>query len=177
MQMVDLNFFSPAPRPEDEKERQAVLDSYGIVDSPLDPAFSNMVAEAAREMATPIAAISLVDNDRQWFLASVGLDVIETPRTCSFCAHAILEPREILCVPDAARDSRFQGNPLVTAESGIRFYAGAPLVLRDGTAIGALCVIDVWPRAPLTVRQKERLREFAAQIVNRIEMKRPAGGS
>src|SRR3546814_3579557 len=84
-------------------------------------------------MGTPTAAISLIDRDRQWFLASVGLDISETPRACSFCAHAMLHPNDLLCVPDASRDERFRGNPLVTAENGLRFYAGAPLILRDGT--------------------------------------------
>src|SRR3546814_3425431 len=74
-------------------------------------------------MGTPTAAISLIDRDRQWFLASVGLDISETPRACSFCAHAMLHPNDLLCVPDASRDERFRGNPLVTAENGLRFYA------------------------------------------------------
>src|SRR3546814_20977695 len=97
-----------------------LLDSYGIIGSPPGPVFQAIVAEAARAMGTPTAAISLIDRDRQWFLASVGLDISETPRACSFCAHAMLHPNDLLCVPDASRDERFRGNPLVPASSAER---------------------------------------------------------
>src|SRR3546814_15425222 len=93
-----------------------LLDSYGIIGSPPGPVFQAIVAEAARAMGTPTAAISLIDRDRQWFLASVGLDISETPRACSLCAHATLHPNDPLCVHDASRDEGFRGNPLVTEE-------------------------------------------------------------
>src|SRR3546814_19477853 len=93
-----------------------LLDSYGIIGSPPGPVFQAIVAEAARAMGTPTAAISLIDRDRQWFLASVGLDISETPRACSICAHALRHPTTRLCVPAASRAVRFRGNPRVTEE-------------------------------------------------------------
>lgn len=171
--MTGLTFFSPARRPKDETRRQAMLDSYAIIGSTPGPVFQAIVAETARAMGTPTAAISLIDRDRQWFLASVGLDISETPRACSFCAHAMLHPNDLLCVPDASRDERFRGNPLVTAENGLRFYAGAPLILRDGTPIGALCAIDVVARGPLTARQEEKLRQLAGRVIDEIEKRKP----
>src|SRR3546814_18299967 len=93
-----------------------------------------------------------------------SLDISETPRACPFCAHAMLHPNDLLCVPDASRDERFRGNPLVTAANGLRFYAGAPLILRDGTPIGALCAIDVVARGTLTARQEEKQRQLAGRV-------------
>src|SRR3546814_19816516 len=103
-------------------------------------------------MGTPTAAISLIDRDRQWFLASVGLDISETPRACSFCAHAMLHPNDLLCVPDASRDELFRGNPLVTAETGLPLYAGPPLLLRVGAPYGALCETLVVAVGPVNAR-------------------------
>lgn len=172
--MEDLSFFSPAPRPQDERKRQAALEGHGLLDTPSDPAFDAIVADAARDLQTDIAAISLVDGDRQWFLARVGLDVPETPRACSFCAHAMLQPSEILCVPDATLDLRFSGNPLVLPANGIRFYAGAPLVMHDGTVLGALCVIHRTSRARLKPSETARLQDLAARVVEEIEARQNA---
>lgn len=134
------------PRPENEPERLAALHALSLLDTPPDPAFG-IFPEVARSLFdTPIAAISLVDTERQWFKSIVGFDVTETPRDQSFCAHAILRPDHLLIVPDASADPRFANNPFVTGEPGIRFYAGAPIVDRDGHALGALCVIDRVPR-------------------------------
>lgn len=105
-----------------------------------------IVERAARIFQAPIAAISIIDNRRQWFAAGHGLDGTETPREYSFCAHAIHRPGEPLVVEDATQDPRFSTNPLVLADPGIRFYAGVPLIDRMGYALGALCVADTTPR-------------------------------
>ena len=137
---------SAAPTPIDESERLAALIALEIVGTERSAEFDIYPVLAKRLFSTPIAAISLVDGERQWFKASVGLDVSETPRDASFCAHAILSPTEALCVPDATKDPRFADNPLVTGDFGLRFYAGAPIVGPSGHALGALCVIDREPR-------------------------------
>ena len=139
-------FYSPARRPHDEEQRQHAVDATGIVSRRGDPALPRVVAEAAQQLSAPIAAVSILDRDRQWFAARIGLESEETPRAVSFCAHAVLSPHQPLVVFDAARDSRFAGNPLVVGPPGIRFYVGMPLVSRDGYALGALCVIDLSPR-------------------------------
>src|SRR3546814_12759005 len=106
-------------------------------------------------MGTPTAAISLIDRDRQWFLATVGLDISETPRACSFCAHARLHPNDLLCVRDSSSDERFRGNTLVAAEHGPRLYAGAPRTLRDGTPTRRLCAADARHRGPTHAPQRK----------------------
>lgn len=159
------------PRPENDPERVAALQAYGVLDSLPEQAYDDVTALAAQICEVPVALISLVDDDRQWFKSRVGLDVDETPRDHAFCAHAILEPAEVLVVEDARRDPRFAGNPLVTGEQGIRFYAGAPLVTGDGHALGTLCVIDRKPRT-LTTVQLASLRALARQVVAQLELRR-----
>lgn len=135
----------PAPIPEDESERLAALYDLLILDTPPHERFDKIVAFAAYEFEAPMVLISLIDRDRQWFKAKLGLSTCETTREISFCGHAILRP-EIMVVFDAATDPRFFDNPLVVGAPFIRFYAGAPLTLKSGHTMGTLCIIDTVPR-------------------------------
>jgi GAF domain-containing protein len=147
--VIQIDFHSPAELPANEEQRQRAVERSGVLGRRKDVGLQRVVDEAAKFFDTQIAAISIVDRDRQWFAASAGLDAEETPRAISFCAHAIHWPGEPLVVPDARRDSRFAGNPLVMFAPHIRFYAGVPLVDREGFPLGALCVIDSRPRREL----------------------------
>jgi diguanylate cyclase (GGDEF)-like protein len=131
--------------PANERERLKSLRRLKYLDKPARASFDRITRLAAKSLNVPIALVSLVDENRQWFLSRVGLDAEETPRDVSFCAHAIFE-RKPLVVPDTTRDDRFSGNPLVTDDPKIRAYAGAPVYTTDGHAIGTLCVIDKKPR-------------------------------
>jgi GAF domain-containing protein len=131
--------------PDNEPDRLAALRELLILDTPPEQRLDKIVHFASAEFNVPIALVSLVDSNRQWFKARVGLDACETSREISFCGHAILQP-DILLIPDALADPRFADNPLVTGAPGIRFYAGAPLVLPSGFAIGTLCLLDTRPR-------------------------------
>jgi GAF domain-containing protein len=135
-------YYTPANRPADEDERQRAVDESGFLEASGDPALAAIVREAATLFDTPIAAISIVDHERQYFPVEVGLDASETPRAASFCAHAMLDCGQPLCVNDATADERFAGNPLVLSGPDIRFYLGMPLVAENGQPLGALCVID-----------------------------------
>jgi diguanylate cyclase (GGDEF)-like protein len=159
------------PLPADEGARLKALEGYAILDTLPEPAYDDISRLAAHVCGTPIALVSLVDRNRQWFKARVGLDVPETPRDVAFCAHALLEPDEVLVVPDAGKDARFADNPLVTAGPKIRFYAGAPLVTSEGHPLGTLCVIDRTPRA-LTAEQMEALRALSRQVMAQLELRR-----
>jgi GAF domain-containing protein len=162
----------PVPRPPDDAARLAVLRSYAVLDTEREQQYEDLVTLAAAVCATSMAAISLVDDDRQWFKARLGLDVPETSREVSFCAHAILEPDTLLEVPDATADPRFAANPLVAAEGGVRLYAGTPLVTEDDQALGALlCVIDDHPRR-LTDDQRAALEAVGRQVVAQLELRR-----
>jgi GAF domain-containing protein len=156
--------------PDNEAERLAALYALLILDTPPEQRFDKIVAFAANEFDVPIALISLIDRERQWFKANVGLPACETARDISFCGHAILQP-EVMVVPDALLDERFADNPLVTGETGIRFYAGAPLILPSGAALGTLCLID---RRPRTLDAMElgilaTLRDLAVLEISRAE--------
>ncbi len=156
--------------PPDEARRLANLRQYDLLDTAPEPVLDDLTALAAHICDTPIALISVIDEKRQWFKSRVGLSVSETPRDISFCAHTILQP-DLVMVPDAALDARFAGNPLVTGEPRIRFYAGVPLLTGEGRALGTLCVIDRQPRE-LTPLQQEALRVLTRQAMAQLELRR-----
>lgn len=134
-----------APIPVNEDDRLQALRQLLILDTPPEERFDRIVSFAAQEFEVPIALITMVDAERQWFKASIGLDVCETSRDISFCGHAILAD-DTMVVADARQDPRFSDNPLVTGQPLIRFYAGAPLQLPSGENIGTICLIDHTPR-------------------------------
>ena len=133
------------PRPSDEPDRLQALRQLLILDTPPEERFDRLTAFAAQEFDVPTALLSLIDDDRQWFKSRVGMNQCETSRGISFCGHAILQD-DIMVVPDVNQDERFIGNPLVTGEPHIQFYAGAPLKLPGGQNVGTLCLIDNKPR-------------------------------
>jgi signal transduction histidine kinase len=157
--------------PDNEEQRLKELRDYGIMDTEPESSFSDIVAIAAQICNVPIALISLVDENRQWFKASKGLDVPQTSRDVAFCAHAIHRPNEVMEVKDATNDDRFADNPLVTGAPDIRYYAGAPLVTSSGVALGTLCVIDNQARE-LSADQKSALRALANQVMAQMELRR-----
>ena len=159
-----------APRPANEPQRLDALRSYAILDTPVEAAFDDIVKVASQICGTPMALISLVDDVRQWFKASVGVAVRETPVEMAFCAHAILQP-EVLVVSDTQQDPRFIDNALVTGEPKLRFYAGAPLRTSDGYQLGTVCVLDREPRQ-LSNSQREALQALARQTMALLELRR-----
>lgn len=162
----------PAPF-GDEAARLRDLNAYGVLDTPPEPVFDRLTALAADLFDAPIALVSLIDADRQWFKSRHGLDAESTPRSQAFCAHAIwLEPGSTLVVEDALEDTRFKANPLVLGAPNVRFYAGAVLTSPEGHNLGTLCVIDTKPRAAPLEKDIRRLGILAGIVVDEMELRR-----
>ncbi len=153
-----------------EAERLAALQRCRVLDTPPEPVFDDLVFLAATICGTPIALITFVDANRQWFKARLGLEVSETPRGVAFCTHAILG-HDLMIVTDASRDARFRDNPLVTGVPHIRFYAGVPLRNPEDLALGTLCVVDRVPRL-LSEAQTRSLRSLGRLVVGQLEARR-----
>ncbi len=162
--------FKIAPLPENEAERVAALRHYDILDSQAEVAFDRITRMAAKRFNVPIALVSLVDADRQWFKSRYGLEAVETPRDVAFCSHAILG-NDVFIVNDATTDLRFQGNPLVTDSPNVCFYAGAPLKNRDGYNLGTLCIIDHSPHPEFSHQNAHELAELAEIAMDEIELR------
>jgi formate hydrogenlyase transcriptional activator len=158
-----------------ELARLEALRTYAILDTPPENSFDDLARLAAEVCGTPMALVTFIDAERQWVKASVGVEFQETSRAISFCGHTILE-RGVFTVPDLAADDRFAGNPLVTGEPHVRFYAGAPLIGVGGHALGAICVMDRGPRQP-TPSQRSALEALSRQVVTQLELRRIASAS
>lgn len=158
------------PIPANEASRLTALCQYQILDTIPEKAYDDITRLAASICHTPVALISLIDANRQWFKAKIGLEAAQTPREMAFCAYTILQ-QDIFIVPDALQDERFVNNPLVTSDPKIRFYAGVPLITSDGHALGSLVVIDFVPRE-LELQQIESLRSLGRQVIKLIELRR-----
>lgn len=159
-----------ADLPPNENQRLKALHDLAILDSPREQSFDDLALAAMHMCDVPIAIVSLIDKDRQWFKSCLGMDATETPRDLAFCAHAILKPDETLVVEDTTKDPRFAENDMVIAAPFIRFYAGAPLVTNEGLALGTLCVVDYKPRQ-LSVQQREVLQVLARQVVQLLRLR------
>jgi len=159
-----------APIPSDDAARLDALRSYRVLDTPAEQSFDDLTAAAAMVAGTPVALVSLVDAERQWFKSAQGLDATETPRSISFCGHAIMDDGPLV-VPNARLDARFDDNPLTVGQPHVIFYAGAPLVDNAGFRLGTLCVIDHEPRT-LDPERLAVLEGLARQVVTQLELRR-----
>ncbi len=159
------------PIPPNEEARLAALREYNILDTLPEQAYDDITLLASQICQAPIALVSLVDDDRQWFKSHHGLELPETARELSFCARALNRPHETLVIPDTRRDERFQNNALVTGTPEIRFYAGAPLLTEAGHALGTLCVLDSQPRE-ISLQQLNALNALSRQVMSQLELRR-----
>jgi signal transduction histidine kinase len=157
--------------PHNEAERLKALRGYEILDSLDEQEYDDITSVASEICQTPICVISLIDENRQWFKSKVGLDATETSREVSFCGHAILQPNDVMIVPDAREDERFHDNPLVTGNPDIVFYAGVPLVDDNGFALGTLCAIDTKPRE-ITQQQIKALKILSKKVIALLSIKK-----
>ena len=162
------------PIPSNEPERVAALHRLELLDTQPEAAFDRLTRLTATALGVPIALISLIDEERQWFKSRFGLSLREIPRNDSFCAHAIVGD-DMLVVGDATQDQRFRDSPLVVGGPHVRFYAGVPLRTADGLALGTLCILDSKPRPGLSLEQAEMLRDLAALTVALIEPSQAPG--
>jgi GAF domain-containing protein len=160
----------PVTKPTNEAARLASLERYAILDTDPEQSFDDLTLLASFLFKTPIALISLIDGDRQWFKSRVGIAVSETPREVAFCSTAILQS-DVLVVPDALEDERFRNNPFVVKDPHIRFYAGAPLINEDGCALGTICVVDQVPRQ-LVSEQRDALKALSRLVLAQMEFRR-----
>lgn len=164
----DMSIMQTLPTPANEAQRLARLHGLGILDTLPQKAFDDISALAQVICGTPVALITLIDSNRQWFKSRIGFDGQETPRAVAFCSHAILDPGEVMVVEDLSQDPRFTGNPLVSGPLNARFYAGAPIVTDDGFALGAVCVIDLKART-LEPSQVDALRRLSSMVTSLLE--------
>lgn len=153
-----------------EQARLAALRGFGILDTPREADFDDLVALASRICAAPISVVNLIEEHRQWFKAEVGLGIRETPLDVSICRHVLLQPG-VTVIRDLREDPRMRENPLVTAEAGLRFYAGCLLETSEGFGIGTLCILDTVPRE-LTDDQRFALKTLASQVMTQLELRR-----
>jgi hypothetical protein len=167
MALGSLTMHIAARKPDDEAGRLQALREYLVLDTAPEAAFDDITAIAAHICGVPIALVSLVDESRQWFKSKVGLDACETPRDVAFCAHASFDTG-LFQVPDASEDPRFGGNPLVTGAPRVQFYAGTPLMTKEGYALGTPCVID-HERKRLTPAQERMLAALGRQVIAQLE--------
>jgi GAF domain-containing protein len=159
-----------SPTLSTDAARLAALDRYAILDTEPEQSFDDLVILASHVCKTPMALLSLIDDHRQWFKSTVGVQVKETPLELSICAHAI-QQQDLFIIPDTLKDPRFRENPLVQGEPHIRFYAGAPLITEDGFALGTLCVVDREPRE-LDADQKSALRSLRQLALRQMELRK-----
>jgi GAF domain-containing protein len=167
---IDETPMTPAPTIPEEDARLRALQALNLLDTPPEERFDRVVRFAAEQLDMPIALMTLIDRERQWFKSSRGMKVVQTGRDVSFCGHAIVKSEPFI-VEDAQRDARFADNPLVTGDPHVRFYAGAPLRAPDGHRIGTLCVIDTVPRSfgPLELSILEALQALVNDTIAGVE--------